>query len=1042
MSVKAVEGLFRNNNPVNLLRIIEDPFTSPSSEAEDSLAKLMKKIELTNREKSSEKPPPIPPPPRTPARPIHRINLLASRDHFHKTKSDAIIYLSSLTEQQRCPMKEYLQLFRSLQNEFRPSWEIINGTLVKLIVAVTSKEEGAFLQKPSFQETKEMVEEAVVLCETWGEEALLSICEDLNKWENVFPYRITHIFKLLMKDFQYSEEIKKLFREPRRDTICFAALTKKLESLAPLSSPNIIPEEKDITLMLDRFKGADPNVLFPLPTEQMKKIEKQYEKIEDYCRQWSSLRFAQLVEECNSLPLEKGLTELSEETLVKLVAIGRLALRIKYQIYLHNTQILTVLGLLSFQKGSVAQVKTGEGKSMTSALLAFICAKLGESVHLISSSPNLSIRDRASFLSFFQEVGIATSHICDQEPEASRFKAQILYGTPSDFKFAIMKEKIRCSSLFEKKSIPEKPKRFDVAIIDELDTIIDTARNNARISCPTEEDYGWIYYPIFSFLKKQFEHGQPSSFSAKALVSPLKETLQQQNACSEKTMPDDAKLKTWLESAYSALFQKEKKTHYIIDNSKEKTSIQIVDAENTGRINQGSRWSNGVHEFLEIKHDIEPQQESLTPISISHSVLYPMYDFIFGLTGTLGSTAEREELKEIYEIDSFDVPTYHPSKRVDNPPQLFLSETLYLNAIIQKVKNCQNEGRPVLVLCKTIEKSEKIQSILQQEQIVSEMLNEVQQKSEEEILSKAGHLRAVLVATNTAGRGTDIKLEQASRAAGGLHVLLTFFPDSKRVEDQARGRAGRQGDPGSSDIFVLIEHPSEEVDTEKILESLEAKRESHTRVIKEAHICYASVERYLFKIASKFFAKFEEFSKITQQDNFIRQSSSILMAHKFSKSEQLSTLPLEKKDLQIAENALCLFRSKVSDAQPWKAVLTQAGERIKDLAITQWSILFYKEAEGLIEKAGIYESSYLQHHIGQIASFSAEESELPAPAFFQQLETAISKERAEAVTRLKEKIQTLYQEKKGAWRKYLSPSGRGVLRYIRDITGTNFTLPQ
>ena len=902
----------------------------------------------------------------------------------------------------------YQKIFAYIQNTPQP--EEIKIELARLIGSFSKQTE----REISFADYKQFIKEAIDFSLKWGSPPFLSFNEYVEK-SSLADLRSAFSLSGQIEDIDYVKAQLEKFKQKK---IGFIGL---LEDLKGIKKFNRIPEQKELKSILERFKGEDPNVVFPLDKRFLTAIEKQYAVVENYCKEWQYKCLSWLISEADTIRVKK--IGFQEEDMLKLIAIGRLALYDTHKLYLHHTQILAILGQLCYPKGCIAQIKTGEGKSMISTLLALILAMQNKTVHLISSERSLSLRDQLKFFSFFRLFSIKTSHICSDHPKESCFKAQILYGTASDFEFAIMQEMLYLIPLFEQETKPAKQKRFDCVIVDEIDNLtIDTARNHARLSHPAEVSYTWVYYTILNFIKERFTKDVNEELFTKETMEDLRKTLQDL----QPIQLEDEQLKTWLQSAFSALFLLEEHKDYIVKKSSSREEILVVDAKNTGRIMHAVRWGKGLHECVEIKHKIEPKKEALTPLSLAHSVLYSMYESVFGLTGTLGSQMEREEIKEIYGIDSFDVPTYNPCIRKDSPVKILASNKEWLEAILQVVKDCIAQDRPILVLCETISDSQIIEGLLRKKNIPLEMLNEVQQKSEESILNRAGISKAVTIATNTAGRGTDIKLTQRSLQQGGLHVLLTFYPSSERVGAQARGRAGRQGEPGSSEIIVSLENLSLNVSNDKpqeeVIQLLEQKRLAQTCIDKRMHTCLADIERYYFSLATEFFTGFAQFSRGFYEESFVERCIQILSNWKSTKEPKES---LSRKDFHLAQTAIELVTNKASKIR-WKIFLQQVGEQIKNKAINQWSIQFYQEVEKLLSHSNIQRfiaiQEQLQQTFGEKGNF-----------FSDTLISIIIDSRIKEMMELKQKIRTLYDQQRPSWEKYLDSSGSGVIQYIREI---------
>lgn len=752
-------------------------------------------------------------------------------------------------------------------------------------------------------------------------------------------------------------------------------------------------KEEDLPCLIQKFTQMQ----FPLPSAHLEKLKTQFLKIQELRKEYSKGKIEDLVKVSRDLRMCK--TNPEEERL-HFLAIGISAIRLHFNIDLHPTQIMTILGELLFPEGCVAQVKTGEGKSMIVALQAFLLTMEGKKVHIVSSSHQLAKRDQQKYTQFFALFDISTSHICDRNPEAKHFQAHIIYGTASDFEFAIMREMLYFKTLF-----PENPlssgsvKRFDCVIVDEVDNLtIDTLRHGARLAMPAEISYDWVYPPIIQFVQQKKE----------GTIAQLRDFLssyQERRYSAFVTGISDEKLESWLRSALHAQYKLKEDCQYDIQETGEGKKICIIDADNTGRRMDSSRWAGGVHEFVEAKHSIPVEKESLTPLSISHPVYYDMYRSIFGLTGTLGSKFEREEIYAIYKVASFDVPTHNPPKRVDQPPRIVSSLQKVLNETLASVQHCKTTGRPILVLCETISFSKEVSALLSSHKISHEILNETQQQSEEFILSLAGNPEAVTVATNTAGRGTDIQLKAESLSNGGLHVLLTFFPSFLRVEEQARGRAGRQGQPGTSEIIFA---------SSDSLESLLAKRELSTQLTKELHVYLSQLDRYRFGLAKQFFTLVTSYNTLESRlSSLARIWAPRRLLSSFSNLEKLSP-----KDGQIAKEAIALLTNPTRQEEKWLSVIESAQKRLQKLIIQDWAVEFHQKVDDLISDSGIEQLVRFRATLDQIHPKIAQEFiPIVMHSYFE----------------LHAKIQALFTEKQVFWDKYLNGNGSGINLYLESV---------
>lgn len=925
----------------------------------------------------------------------------------------ALSYLVALPESQRLSVSYYKAAFFILE---RSTILTVNEkkTLIKMIVAITSGVDTA-TQGYSKADLEELIEEMTQVSQLYGDELFEAFCVSCIQ-KPIFLDEAIRIIKLL-NSLSSETEIFSIIERfvgsiiKKEFLIARQTLTKDIEDSAQWIGVEAVKKERDLTALLSRFSSMG----FPLESEHLAKIASQYQIVQDFCEKNLTLRMSELVQKAAVI---RSKPAIHEGDLLELIAIARLAIRIKFGIYLHHTQILTVLGQLLFSTGCIAQVKTGEGKSMIVCVMAFVNAMQKKSVHIISSSSNLAIRDKNKFENFFKSFGLITSDVCEQ-PEPVKFKADILYGTASDFEFAVMREMLYQTPLFLQPKVGSSLKRFDCVIIDEVDNLtIDTGLNGARLSAPAEVTYDWVYPLVFKFMQLHCVEGDESILSSKleVLKKFLYAEMSGRFASLVPTVTDD-NLKQWLESAYHVLFKLKKDIDYVIQRDK----ALIVDVANTGRIMHGSRWSKGIHEFVEVKHGLPVQQESINPISLSHPVYYQMYRSVFGLTGTLGSKSEREEIRTIYHVHSFDVPTYHVTIRDDQPPRMFASVRKHQEAILGEINRCRAARRPILVLCESIQESIGLHAILNGLHIEHEVLNEVQEKAEDDILEKAGFPGAVTIATNTAGRGTDIILKGESRKNGGLQVLLTSFPASLRVEEQARGRAARQGDPGSSAMFVCAENlfKGKTFNEKLMLGQLFEKRQTTATLMKDVHIQQANIDRFRYSLVAQFFEKLIHFR--AQAEEIINRLSHQLASKRILDQTVPNFAALSKKDLIIAKDVHSFLCSTATEAElfiSWKACLYKLIQRIEQRIINDWSINFYSQTDELISRSTITRYSQIQ-----------EIFQLISPELSAGMEVSM----ASAFAEIQTQVRSTFQLKSLIWDKYLDPKGEGVSHYLNEI---------
>lgn len=751
----------------------------------------------------------------------------------------------------------------------------------------------------------------------------LSVMQKLIELSNDIPNLLTHLKKY--------QESKMSLQE----------LSKELDDRKEQIEREKYPEKPLEQVYKDFSTAVPPHISYPLAKAQLDRCFEQYkqlQKIELTIKQVGLKEWQTIIQEINKRCETKPI---QNEDLLKLLAIGRQAICSKFKIYPYNTQIITILGLLSYGssfKGRIAQVKTGEGKSTISTLLAFVEACQGKTVDIVSPSRYLAKRDAEKYASFFQDFNISTSHICLDDPTIENFKGQIIYGTNYDFEFAYMRDMQNDSPkrvIKRNNTLVSRP--FQVVIVDEVDSLfIDSALNSARIAIPSQSTTAWVYHPILEFVKNNLALILLDLFEIKQLRDHLNKV---ENGFHKKEMEeiDDEQLKIWFGSALQALISLKEGIDYVIKDqesesileSKVQKEIVIVDWKNTGRLNEKSRWNGGLHEFIEAKHGLQIREESFTSASISHPVYFSLYDRILGLTGTLGTDIERKELQVVYSVDTFDVPPHKPNLRQIHDPIICENEKAQFEKALETVKTMHELKRPSLLLFDTIQKTESFSEFMSKKGLTYQINNEMQNEIEDFIIARAGQPKMITIATNTAGRGTDILLDPISLQNGGLHVVFMFFPENDRVELQGFGRSGRQGQPGTGH-FILS--------SKKTIEQLYSEREEKIKQISDMRINQIKHEKSCHGYLLHFWKAFNDFQKLP----FNRFS--IDKVEKWINENRYKLTQSNKQGLENLEAFIRSFKD------PHKSILIDeeifcktARQSIIHIALQNWSQLFYSK---------------------------------------------------------------------------------------------------
>ncbi len=468
-----------------------------------------------------------------------------------------------------------------------------------------------------------------------------------------------------------------------------------------------------------------------------------------------------------------------------------------------------LIGGMVLHDGKIAEMKTGEGKTLVATLPVVLNAMSGKGVHVVTVNDYLAKRDAEqmsviyNFLGF--SVGVILSSQNSDIEHKQAYDCDITYGTNNEFGFDYLRDNMKFSKV-------EKVQReHNFVIVDEVDSIlIDEARTPLIISGPTNRTLDG--YIKANEVAKQMQKGE-------AVLPPVKPegdfVVDEKNrniliteagiAKAEKLFGvenlyslDNAILAHQLDQALKAHNLFEKDVHYVLRNNE----VIIVD-EFTGRLSEGRRFSEGLHQALEAKENVKIQEESQTLADITFQNYFRMYNKLAGMTGT--AQTEATEFSQIYSLDVISIPTNIPIKRQDKDDLIYKSQNEKFKAVIEEIKKANAKGQPVLVGTASIERSEVFHNMLVKEKIPHHVLNAKNHEQEALIIQDAGKKGAVTIATNMAGRGVDIKIDDEIRALGGLYIIGTERHESRRIDNQLRGRAGRQGDPGISRFYLSLE---------------------------------------------------------------------------------------------------------------------------------------------------------------------------------------------------------------------------------------------
>lgn len=468
-----------------------------------------------------------------------------------------------------------------------------------------------------------------------------------------------------------------------------------------------------------------------------------------------------------------------------------------------------LIGGMVLHDGKIAEMKTGEGKTLVATLPVVLNAMSGKGVHVVTVNDYLAKRDAEQMSAIYNFLGFSVGVILSSQnsdiEHKQAYDCDITYGTNNEFGFDYLRDNMKFSKA-------EKVQReHNFVIVDEVDSIlIDEARTPLIISGPTNRTLDG--YIKANEVAKQMQKGEavlpPEKPEGDFVVDEKNRSVlitEAGIAKAEKLFGvenlyslDNAILAHQLDQALKAHNLFEKDVHYVLRNNE----VIIVD-EFTGRLSEGRRFSEGLHQALEAKENVKIQEESQTLADITFQNYFRMYNKLAGMTGT--AQTEATEFSQIYSLDVISIPTNIPIKRQDKDDLIYKTQNEKFKAVIEEIKKANAKGQPVLVGTASIERSEVFHNMLVKEKIPHHVLNAKNHEQEALIIQDAGKKGAVTIATNMAGRGVDIKIDDEIRALGGLYIIGTERHESRRIDNQLRGRAGRQGDPGISRFYLSLE---------------------------------------------------------------------------------------------------------------------------------------------------------------------------------------------------------------------------------------------
>ncbi|GAA3185677.1 preprotein translocase subunit SecA [Lentilactobacillus kefiri] len=530
-------------------------------------------------------------------------------------------------------------------------------------------------------------------------------------------------------------------------------------------------------------------------THEQKRLSKIADKVGSYAEEYRQLSDEELQAKTPALKERYKNGETLDDLLPEAFAVAREGAKRVLGLYPFHVQIM---GGIVLHEGNIAEMKTGEGKTLTATMPVYLNALAGEGVHVVTVNEYLSERDATEMGELYNwlglSVGVNTTEK-DADEKRAAYAADITYSTNGEIGF----DYLRDNMVAYKEQMVQRPLNF--AIVDEVDSIlIDEARTPLIISGQSSGTSD-LYQRTDRFAKTLHETEDFKLDLETKTVSLTDQGIEKaEKYFNLKNLydTDNTALTHHLDQALRANFIMLRDKDYVVQDDE----VKIVDSF-TGRIMEGRRFSDGLHQALEAKEGVTINEESKTMATITYQNLFRMYKKLAGMTGT--AKTEAEEFREIYNMEVISVPTNKPVIRVDHPDVLYPTLESKFEAVINKIKELHKKGQPMLVGTVAVETSEYLSKRLDEEKIPHVVLNAKNHAKEAEIVANAGQRGAVTIATNMAGRGTDIKLGPGVVELGGLAVIGTERHESRRIDNQLRGRSGRQGDPGLSQFYLSLE---------------------------------------------------------------------------------------------------------------------------------------------------------------------------------------------------------------------------------------------
>ncbi|MGL4698386.1 MAG: preprotein translocase subunit SecA [Apilactobacillus waqarii] len=602
---------------------------------------------------------------------------------------------------------------------------------------------------------------------------------------------------------------------------------------------------------------------------EVKRLSKLADKVEAYADEISQLSDDELKAKTPEFQQRYQDGETLDDLLPEAFAVAREgATRVLGLTPFH----VQIMGGIVLHEGNISEMKTGEGKTLTATMPVYLNALAGKGVHVITVNEYLSQRDAEQMGELYNWLGLSVGvNLTEKSPEEKReaYNADITYSTNSEIGF----DYLRDNMVVYKEDMVQRPLNF--AIVDEVDSIlIDEARTPLIISGQAKGS-SELYMQADQFAKTLKEKDDFKIDLESKTVSLNDQGIEKaEKYFNLKNLydTDNTALTHHIDEALRANFIMIKDKDYVVSDDE----VLIVDSF-TGRIMDGRRFSDGLHQAIEAKEGVTIQEESKTMANITYQNLFRMYSKLAGMTGT--AKTEADEFREIYNMDVISIPTNRPVARVDEPDLLYPTLQSKFDAVVDEIKELHAKGQPILIGTVAVETSEYISKRLDDAGIKHEVLNAKNHAKEAEIVANAGQKGAVTIATNMAGRGTDIKLGPGVVELGGLAVIGTERHESRRIDNQLRGRSGRQGDPGLSQFYLSLEDDlMRRFGSDKIKNFLERMKVDGDSAVIKSRLITKQVESAQKRVEGN---NYDSRKQVLQYDDVMRQQRSVIYNERY-----------------------------------------------------------------------------------------------------------------------------------------------------------------